>query len=126
MSHAIASRNRSSSEASLRRQVGLFTALGDATRLSLVSRLSHGEAMSITRLSEGRSTTRQSITKHLRVLKRAGLVRSVRAGRENRFALEPEGLRLAEHSLQRIAQQWDEALGRLKRMIEDHAEEPIA
>lgn len=54
----------------------LFAVLGDETRLRLVSRLCNHGPTSITRLTEGFPITRQVITKHLRVMERAGLVRS--------------------------------------------------
>ena len=68
----------------------VFAALGDATRLELVTRLSDGQVRSIAQLSDGFSLTRQGITKHLRVLERAGIVRSSRVGRESRFTYVPE------------------------------------
>src|SRR5437660_11074753 len=62
--------------------VPLFAALGDATRLRLLGRLSAGGPLSITRLSEGTGVTRQAITRHLHALGRVGLVRHARRGRE--------------------------------------------
>ena len=56
----------------------LFAALGDATRLSLLRRLSVDGPLSITRLSEGTGVTRQAITKHLNTLGNVGLVRHAR------------------------------------------------
>ena len=55
--------------------------------------LAKGEPQSISRLAQGSALTRQAITKHLRVLEGAGVVRSVRAGRESLFAFRPEPLR---------------------------------
>jgi DNA-binding transcriptional ArsR family regulator len=63
----------------------MFAALGDETRLALVAELSGGQPRSIAQLTEGSRLTRQAITKHLRVLQRARIVRNVRTGRENRF-----------------------------------------
>ena len=54
----------------------LFAALGDETRLGLVTRLCNHGPMSITGLAEGSRITRQAITKHLRVMEQARLVRS--------------------------------------------------
>ena len=65
------------------RRAGIFAALGDETRLSLIGKLSRGRAQSISRLAEGSSLTRQAVTKHLQVLEAAGLVRSVRPGAKN-------------------------------------------
>jgi DNA-binding transcriptional ArsR family regulator len=75
--------------------------------------------MSITRLTEGSEVTRQAITKHLRVMEEAGLVRASKRGRESVWKLEPEGLDDARRYFDIISQQWDAALGRLKTFVED-------
>ena len=98
--------------------VAVFAALGDETRLELVAKLSGGRPQSIVQLTAGRAVTRQAITKHLRVLEGAGLVRGIRRGRETLFALEPKPLDEARRSLDRIARQWDLALARLKSLVE--------
>jgi DNA-binding transcriptional ArsR family regulator len=81
----------------------VFAALGDETRLELAARLSAGGSMSITRLAEGFPMTRQAITKHLRVMEQAGLVRSMAQGREMLWELDKA---------------WDVRLARLKRLVE--------
>lgn len=103
----------------LRQKVPLFAALGDDTRLTLMMKLGDGPLLSITRLTEGSTLTRQAITKHLRILEEAGLVRGVRRGREKLFQLEPDSLREARDSLDSISRQWDHALARLKSFVED-------
>ena len=70
-----------------RARAPVFAALGDKTRLALVAKLCDGRTSSISRLTEGSRLTRQAITKHLRVLEDAGIVRSVRARRESLFEL---------------------------------------
>lgn len=97
----------------------MFAALGDETRLALLEKLSGGGSSSITQLTQGSRLTRQAITKHLRVLQRAGLVRNVRHGRENRFAIAPRSLDEARRRLEEISQHWDAALARLKAFVED-------
>jgi len=97
----------------------LFAALGDKTRLRLVSRLSDGGPMSITRLAKGSRVTRQAITKHLRVMEHAGLVRSRRRGRESLWQVKPERLADARRYLEMISRQWDEALERLRQFVSD-------
>lgn len=97
----------------------VFAALGDATRLRLLSRLSDGRPRSITALSDGFDLTRQGVTKHLRVLQDAGVVRSERVGRESRYVIELEPIREARNYLARVSEQWDGALGRLKSFVED-------
>jgi DNA-binding transcriptional ArsR family regulator len=104
--------------AALRGTAPVFAALGDETRLRLVSRLSSGGPASIARLTTGSSVTRQAITKHLEVLAGAGLVRSRRRGRERLWELRPQQLEQARQSLDAISRQWDEALGRLKSFVE--------
>ena len=101
------------------KQVPLFAALGDETRLSLLLQLGEGRLCSITQLSEGRPQTRQAIRKHLQILESVSLVRGVRQGRENLFQLEPKALQTAAQSLEAIAQQWDDALHRLKAFVEE-------
>jgi DNA-binding transcriptional ArsR family regulator len=96
----------------------IFAALGDATRLRLVAKLSATGPLSITRLTEGEAMTRQAITKHLSVLAEAGLVRDVRHGRERRWALELSPLDTARRYLDLVSQRWDGALARLAAMVE--------
>ena len=110
--------SRESGVRDLRRNAPIFAALGDATRLKLLTKLSRGSRVSIARLTEGSTLTRQAITKHLRVLRDAGLVRGVRRGRENLFELEPEPLDEARRALDVISRQWDQVLARLKSFVE--------
>lgn len=98
--------------------VPVFAALGDQTRLALVSRLLSGESRSISQLRDGASITRQAITKHLQVLEQAGLVVRARVGRESQFRLRPEALAPAQDFLQRASAQWDEAINRLEGFLE--------
>ena len=97
----------------------LFAALGDATRLGLLQRLSVAGPLSITRLSEGTGLTRQAITKHLNTLGTVGLVRHARRGRERVWELERKRLEKARAYLAHIAAQWDAAAARLKAFVED-------
>ena len=97
----------------------VFAALGDETRLSLVGKLSGGQTYSISQLTHGSRLTRQAITKHLRVLQRAGIVRSVRTGRENRFKFNPEVIEGIKEYLDFVSEQWDQALSRLKSFVEN-------
>lgn len=103
----------------LRQSAPVFAALGDETRLQLLARLSAHAPASITTLTEGSSLTRQAVTKHLRVLERAGLVRSEPAGRERLFEIRRDSLDDAFEFLERMSRQWDQALARLKSFVED-------
>jgi len=97
----------------------VFAALGDATRLGLVARLSAGGPLSITQLSDGSAVTRQAVTKHLHVLAGAGLVRHARCGRERIWELDPARLDEARRFLDRMSGEWDAALDRLRAFVEE-------
>ena len=96
----------------------VFAALGDETRLRIVSRLSQGPA-SITKLTGDFSVTRQAVSKHLRVMEQAGLVRSSRHGRESLYQLDRRRLDETRSYLELISKEWDNALERLRTLIED-------
>jgi len=97
----------------------VFAALGDVTRLKLVSRLSDGKQHSIVQLTDGLDLTRQGVTKHLRVLQRAGMVSCERIGRESRFSIRPDPIAKARDYLTRASAQWDEAIQRLRKSVEE-------
>lgn len=102
----------------LRRHAPVFAALSDATRLTLLAKLSDGLPCSIARLGDGLEISRQAITKHLRVLESAGIVRGESAGRECLFQLDAKPLEDARDYLSQVASQWDDALARLKNFVE--------
>lgn len=104
---------------SLRASASVFAALGDETRLTLLGRLTEGEPRSIARLTEGTRLTRQAVTKHLRVLEGAGVVRSVKVGRESLFELKPDPLDHARAYLDQMSRRWDQRLARLKLLVEN-------
>ena len=102
----------------LKRSAPLFAALGDETRLHVVSRLSAEGPLSITALTEGTEVTRQAVTKHLNVLAGAGVVRDFKQGRERVWELRTQQLEEARQALDQISRQWDEALERLRALVE--------
>jgi DNA-binding transcriptional ArsR family regulator len=97
----------------------LFFALGDETRLRLLVRLSSDGPASIAQLSATAEVSRQAITKHLQVLSDAGLIKTSRRGRERVCEIAPKRLADAHAYLDRISKQWDDALDRLKRFVEE-------
>ena len=112
------SRRSNAAVAQTELQANIFAALGDTTRLTLVTRLIDGQSHSIANLTEGTQVTRQAITKHLTVLEGVGLVSSTKAGRENLYALNPKPLESIQKYLNVIAAQWDDALMNLKVFVE--------
>ncbi|MGA8028410.1 MAG: metalloregulator ArsR/SmtB family transcription factor [Bryobacteraceae bacterium] len=101
----------------------IFAALGDERRLRLVGRLCTDGPVSITRLTSGSDISRQAVTKHLHVLARAGLVRGVRKGRERVYEFDGKQLQQARQYLDIVSRQWDEALSRLKLLVEKNRPE---
>jgi len=112
------SRSRISGAPKLTQAAPVFAALGDSTRLSIVTRLCTSGPQPIVRLTEGTNVSRQAITKHLHALANAGLVRSTREGRAQIYELQPKRLAQARLYLDQISDQWDEALERLRALVE--------
>ena len=110
--------SRRNAASALAQAAPLFAALGDETRLALVSRLGASGPLSIARLTDETKVTRQAVTKHLAVLERAGFVRGERHGRERLWVFEAQRLDEARRYLDQISRQWDEALGRLAAFVE--------
>jgi DNA-binding transcriptional ArsR family regulator len=110
---------KSKARAASKGTASLFAALGDKTRLWIVSRLCDEGPLSIAMLTVGSDVTRQAITKHLRVMERGGLVRSAWKGRESVWQLDERRLEEARRYLDVISKQWDDALTRLRDFVED-------
>ena len=96
----------------------LFAALGDETRLRIVAKLCQSGPLPIVRLTDGANVTRQAVTKHLRALEEAGLVRSARTGRECVWELETARLAVAKRYLDQVSDRWDGAIERLRTLVE--------
>jgi DNA-binding transcriptional ArsR family regulator len=110
---------RTPSAAAVKRHAEIFAALGDETRLSLVTKLTDHSPRSIADLTEGTKLTRQAVTKHLRVLEGAGLVGCVRSGRESLFELNPKPIEDLKEYLDLVSRHWDDSLARLKAFVEE-------
>lgn len=96
----------------------VFAALGDSTRLKLVTVLCAGSALSIAQLTANTEISRQGVTKHLQVLADAGVVRGLKHGRERLWQLEPDRIEQARLTLDAIGRQWELALARIKVFAE--------
>jgi DNA-binding transcriptional ArsR family regulator len=107
-----------------RAAAGVFFALGDGTRLSVLRKLGASGALSATALSDGAKVTRQAIVKHLQVLEGAGLVTHEKHGREVLYVLEPGRLEDARAYLATISASWDRRIERLRRMVEGPPQPP--
>jgi DNA-binding transcriptional ArsR family regulator len=97
---------------------GVFHALADRTRRALVARLADGPAR-ITELAEPFDMSLPAVSKHIRVLEQARLVRRAIDGRVHRCSLGPAPLHAAEQWLDRYRRYWEDTLGSLARYVED-------
>jgi DNA-binding transcriptional ArsR family regulator len=90
----------------------IYSALADATRRAILTRLTDGDR-TVGELARPFAVSRPAISKHLRVLEQAGLVRRTREGRVSRCRLEPKPLAAAAGWLERYRRFWEERLERL-------------
>lgn len=95
----------------------LFGALSDRTRRKMVARLARAPA-TIGELAEPFAMSLPAVSKHVRVLERAGLVRRTIDGRIHRCALERKRLRDAGEWLERYTEFWDDTLDALAAFVE--------
>jgi DNA-binding transcriptional ArsR family regulator len=107
--------SRSTSEARLDR---VFRALGDRTRRALLARLTRGPAM-ITELAAPFRLSLPAVSRHIRVLERARLVKRTVDGRVHHCALRAEPLQQAEQWILPYRRFWEGALDSLARYVED-------
>ena len=96
----------------------VFSALGDRTRRRLIQRLAR-EPATITELAEPFEMSLPAVSKHVRVLERAGLVKRAIDGRIHRCSLDARRLREATAWLDDYRMFWDETLAKLAAFVED-------
>jgi DNA-binding transcriptional ArsR family regulator len=99
-----------------------FRALGDPTRRRVIELLGAGPA-SMTELSRPFDITLPSLSKHLDILERSGLVRSRKVGRVRTYRLVPSKLESAEHWLSRQRAVWERRLDQLDEHLKTMREE---
>jgi DNA-binding transcriptional ArsR family regulator len=95
----------------------VFAALGDTTRRRILARLAQGPA-SVTELAEPFAMTLPAVSKHLRVLERAGLLRRERDGWYHRCHLDPRPLGGAAAFLETYRPFWHHTLEQLAQYVE--------
>jgi DNA-binding transcriptional ArsR family regulator len=95
---------------------GTFAALSDPTRREIVQRLAKGAAR-VTDLAQPFDMSLNAISKHVKVLERAGLVRRTRAGREHHIALDPEPIRRIAGWASRYERFWSDRLDKLEAFL---------
>jgi DNA-binding transcriptional ArsR family regulator len=95
-----------------------FAALGDPTRRAILQRLAEGEA-SVTELAGPFAMSQPAISKHLRVLERAGLVTRGKGGHRRPCRLVGRPLKNANDWLERYRQFWEGTYQRLDDLLEE-------
>jgi len=93
-----------------------LVALADETRRDILQRLSRGEAR-VTELAEPYDISLNSVSKHIRILERAGLVRRRVAGRDHFLALDPAPMDAAAAWIERTRAFWASRLDRLEAAL---------
>ena len=97
----------------------VFKALAAPERRLLLDRLRADNGQTLRQLSVHLEMSRQAVTKHLRVLERVRIVHRRSEGRESLFTFDPQPVIEMKEYLVLVSNQWDLALGRLKRFVED-------
>ena len=95
-----------------------FAALADPTRRAILARLASGEA-TVTALAEPFAMTQPAISKHLKVLERAGLISRDRDAQRRPSRLEPKRLAEASAWLDQYRQFWEASFARLDTVLEE-------
>jgi len=101
---------------------GTFAALADPTRRAILARLAGGEA-TVTELAAPFEMSLPAVSKHLKVLERAGLIARGRTAQWRPCRLEPAPLRDANEWLETYRQFWDESFDRLAEHLRELQEE---
>ena len=98
----------------------LFGAIADPTRRAILDRLARGEAR-VTEVAADFPISLNSVSKHVRMLERAGLVRRTVRGREHLLALRPEPLDEAARWIEHHRRFWEDSLSRLDAFVQSGA-----
>jgi DNA-binding transcriptional ArsR family regulator len=96
---------------------GLFKTLADPTRRAIFERLSRDGEQTVRALTARSGVSQPAVSKHLGVLKLAGLVRDRRAGRETHYSAEPQGLAPLIDWMDLFGAFWRERFERLEDLL---------
>jgi DNA-binding transcriptional ArsR family regulator len=102
---------------------GALFALADDTRREIVTRLVRGPQPAGS-LARGFRMSQPAVSKHLRVLRHAGLVQSHKVGRHQVYELAPEGMTALHLVLEELSRMWATALPRFKDFVENEQRDP--
>jgi DNA-binding transcriptional ArsR family regulator len=94
-----------------------FAALADPTRREILSRLARGEA-AVTELAEPFAMSLPAVSRHLKVLQKAGLITRTRDAQWRPCRLAPEPLKHVDEWVEAYRRHWEERLGRLDDYVQ--------
>jgi DNA-binding transcriptional ArsR family regulator len=95
----------------------LFKTLADPTRRAIFERLSRDGEQTVRALTDRSGVSQPAVSKHLGVLKLAGLVRDRRAGRETHYSAEPQGLAPLIDWMSLYGTFWRDRFDRLENLL---------
>jgi DNA-binding transcriptional ArsR family regulator len=95
----------------------VFKSLADPTRRALFESLSRRGEQTVRMLTDDAGVSQPAVSKHLRVLKRAGLVRARHRGRETHYAAQPRALRPLVDWMSFYSQFWNDRFDRLEDLL---------
>ena len=95
-----------------------FAALADPTRRRILERLSHGDQC-MTDLARPYAMSLPAVSKHVRVLEKAGLIRRKRRGRVHRLNLKAAPMKQAAQWIEDYRRFWEESLDRLDEYLQE-------
>ena len=97
----------------------MFQAIADPTRRSILERLAREGEMNVSELQEPFAMSQPAVSKHLRLLRQAGLVRKRSAGRNSIYSLEPQKLQEVHGWVAYFEKYWNQKLEALDRYLGD-------
>jgi len=100
----------------------VFEAIADPTRRQLIQLLAEAEERPLYELTAQFQIGRTAVSKHLTVLKEAGLVYDRKVGRETRYRLDASPLKEVQDWVEFYSQYWSKNLLRLERLLEEDDE----
>jgi DNA-binding transcriptional ArsR family regulator len=95
----------------------VFSALADPTRRALFERLSREGELTVRVLTDSSGVSQPAVSKHLRQLKHAGLVRSRHTGRETHYRAHPRGLSPLVEWMNYYSRFWQDRFDRLEDLL---------
>lgn len=101
----------------------IFAALADPTRRAILARLASGET-SVTELAKPFAMSLPAVTKHLKVLERAGLISRAREAQWRPCRLEAQKLQEVSDWLEPYRRHWEESFDRLEEYLQDLQRDP--